>query len=212
MNRSVAAKHAPLRTFVRATQSWLKTSPFRSTFSRSASTIFADEDLDNARRWYDQSQGSLVPSGIGEVSFSRSSGPGGQNVNKYAQVFVPYLHTDSSRVNSKAQLRVPLSQLLPVVPAILHAGIKASRYFADNSNSLLIQADDSRKQNANKDSCFRKLDALITDVYKTTVPGETSHEQKDKVKKLRKADNESRLRSKKVQSNKKASRAKKSFD
>lgn len=119
---------------------------------------------------------------------------------------------DSSRVNSKAQLRVPLSQLLPVIPAILHGGIKASRYFAENTNSLLIQADDSRKQNANKNSCFRKLDALITDVYKTTVPGETSHEQKDKVKKLQKAENESRLRSKKVQSNKKASRSKKSFD
>ena len=114
-------------------------------------------------------------------------------------------------MNSKAQLRVPLNQLLPLVPSVLHGGIRSSRYFAEKTNSLLIQADDSRKQNANKESCFRRLDDLLIEVYKALVPGETSQEQKEKVKTLQKMENEGRLKSKKMQSNKKASRSRK-FD
>jgi peptidyl-tRNA hydrolase ICT1 len=76
----------------------------------------------------------------------------------------------------------------------------------------LIQAEDSRKQNANKDTCYRKLTEMLIDVYKATVPGETSQEQKDKVKKLQKAENEVRLKTKKMQSSKKASRSRRSDD
>ena len=72
----------------------------------------------------------------------------------------------------------------------------------------MIQADDSRKQQANKDTCFRKLNELIVDVYNHSVPGETSEAQKEKVKKLQKAENESRLQQKKIHSSKKQSRSK----
>ena len=120
--------------------------------------------------------------------------------------------TDNVRVNSKAQLRVPLDQLLPLIPSILHGGIRSSRYCAQKTDSLLIQSDDSRKQNANKDTCFRKLNDMLIDVYKSTVPGETSQEQKDKVKTLQKAENEGRLKMKKLHSSKKASRSQMSGD
>jgi peptidyl-tRNA hydrolase ICT1 len=104
---------------------------------------------------------------------------------------------------------VPIAQLLPRLPAALHKPILASRYYAENSSSLLIQADESRKAQANKDTCYRKLNELILDVYKHSVPGETTVEQKEKVQRLQKAENESRLRRKKLQSNKKQSRSSK---
>jgi peptidyl-tRNA hydrolase ICT1 len=104
-----------------------------------------------------------------------------------------------------------LSQLLPLVPAILHAGIRKSRYVAASSDSIVIQADESRKQAMNKDACYHRLNELITEIYRETVPGETSSEQKAKVKKLKTQYNESRLKEKKMRSSKKASRSRK-FD
>lgn len=114
--------------------------------------------------------------------------------------------TDVRRVNSKAQLRVSLDQLLPMLPEALHEGIRTSRYHAEKTNTLLIQCDESRKQAVNKDTCYRRLNELIMEVYHKTVPGVTSEEQKEKVKKLQRAENESRLKMKKKHSSKKAAR------
>ena len=111
-------------------------------------------------------------------------------------------------MNSKAQLRVPLSQLLPHIPPLLHQAIRSSRYYAGKNDSLLIQSDESRKQSANKDTCHRRLVELVSEVFREVVPGETSRDQKEKVQGLQKRDNEARLRNKKMLSSKKASRSK----
>jgi peptidyl-tRNA hydrolase ICT1 len=121
-------------------------------------------------------------------------------------------NANASRVNSKAQLRVPLDRLLPLVPAVMHGAIRTSQYYADKTNTLLIQADDSRKQGTNKDACYRKLHDLLLDTGNRIIPGETSEEQKEKVKTLKKHENESRLKMKKLHSNKKASRSNRSGD
>lgn len=41
-----------------------------------------EEDLATARKWLANLNAETIPRSIGEVTFSRSSGPGGQNVNK----------------------------------------------------------------------------------------------------------------------------------
>ena len=40
------------------------------------------EDHREARSWFAKFSTNTIPKNIGEVTFSRSSGPGGQNVNK----------------------------------------------------------------------------------------------------------------------------------
>lgn len=40
-------------------------------------------DLDAAREWFHRFTKSTIPSKIGQTTFSRSSGPGGQKTNKY---------------------------------------------------------------------------------------------------------------------------------
>lgn len=62
--------------------------------------------------------------------------------------------------------------------------MRSSRYYAANSNALVIQSDDSRKQTDNVHACFRKLHQLIVDAGTSAVPGETSEEQKERVRKL----------------------------
>lgn len=47
----------------------------------------SDEELHAARKWLAELHAEAIPlQSIGELSFSRSSGPGGQNVNKYDQL------------------------------------------------------------------------------------------------------------------------------
>lgn len=95
-------------------------------------------------------------------------------------------HTDRfhRRVNSKATLRVPFSSLLPLVPSLLHPELRASRYAAERSDGLVIQSDESRKQTSNVEACFEKLRQLLETAGKAVVRGETSEEQKDRVRRL----------------------------
>ena len=80
-----------------------------------------------------------------EWTFARSSGPGGQNVNK---------------VNSKTLLRVPLDKL-----ALLSAeqrGIVASRLAARLiEGALTVHVQDTRSQWENRELALRRLEALI---------------------------------------------------
>lgn len=100
-----------------------------------------------------------------------------------------------------------------------------------------MQSDDTRSQSSNADRCFEKLSDLLVDVGKAVVPGETSPEQKRKVKDLyvktsgtivvicvfmttdiilvfqsQKSGNEARLQKKKIQSSKKSSRKASKYD
>ncbi|KAF1920288.1 hypothetical protein BDU57DRAFT_583746 [Ampelomyces quisqualis] len=157
-----------------------------------------DEDRRAARSWLAGLDAEALPlKSIGEISFSRSSGPGGQNVNK---------------VNSKATLRVPLDALLPHVPTALHGEIRRSRYVAPKSGVIIVQADDSRKQRDNARSCYKRLYDAIVEAGHHAVPNEASAEQSQHVKNLQKADNERRLKSKKQQSAKKSSRRRRGDD
>lgn len=148
-------------------------------------------DHADAREWLKNYNINTIPRRLCDVSFSRSSGPGGQNVNK---------------VNSKATLRIHFEDLLPLVPKILHDEIRASQYCAGGSNSLVVQADSYRKQSDNVTACFGKLHNLFITAAKACIKGETSPEQVAKVKRLQKAENEARLRSKKHHSSKKGAR------
>lgn len=73
--------HTVARAFISSTptppavQRWL---------SSAAKTRAGDDELRAARTWLANLHAEAVPlKSIGELSFSRSSGPGGQNVNKY---------------------------------------------------------------------------------------------------------------------------------
>ncbi|KAI2483316.1 hypothetical protein Ptr902_05633 [Pyrenophora tritici-repentis] len=166
----------------------------RHTHSSSSSTggSASDDELQAARKWLAELHAEAIPlQSIGELSFSRSSGPGGQNVNK---------------VNSKATLKVPLDTLLRHVPVALHSDIRRSRYVAAKSNTFIVQADDSRKQSDNAQSCYKRLYQAIAEAAQRAVPSETSAEQARRVKLLQQSDNERRLKHKKQQSAKKTSR------
>ncbi|KAK4891489.1 hypothetical protein LTR27_009984 [Elasticomyces elasticus] len=151
-----------------------------------------EAELDSARKWLAKLDPETIPRGICDVTFSRSSGPGGQNVNK---------------VSSKATLRVPTASLLPILPSLLRPYILSSRYHAAKGHDIVIQADESRKQTDNVNACFKKLNELIVDAGREAVPGETSPEQTKRVEMLQKAEAAGRRKMKEFQSKKKSARS-----
>ncbi len=90
--------------------------------------------------------GVTLPEQALRFAFVRSSGPGGQNVNK---------------LNTKAVLTVELDALRSVMPpwAVRRLTELGARFVADDR--LIITASESRSQLSNREACVRKLRELV---------------------------------------------------
>ncbi|MDR2345592.1 MAG: aminoacyl-tRNA hydrolase [Planctomycetaceae bacterium] len=83
-------------------------------------------------------------------SFARSSGPGGQNVNK---------------VSSKAILRWKPNQLTQV--EIERLSVKFARYWAIKTGEVVITSQCQRDAVQNKNNCLEKFVKILKEVIKT---------------------------------------------
>jgi protein subunit release factor B len=54
----------------------------RAFASKRGPSDYSEEDLTAARKWLADLNPDTIPRSLSEITFSRSSGPGGQNVNK----------------------------------------------------------------------------------------------------------------------------------
>ncbi len=112
-----------------------------------------------------------------EISFSRSGGPGGQNVNKRDTKVTLHLSVDALEVPGDAG-RLKIKRRL------------ASRI--NNEGFLVIQADGERSQARNKEEALDRLESLIIHALrpdpkprKKTKPTRTAKERRIKGKKIR---------------------------
>lgn len=108
-------------------------------------------------------------------AFSRSGGPGGQNVNK---------------VNTKAEMRVSL-EAIPINPGARHRlGVLAGARLHDG-HTLVIVAQSERSQQANKAECLERLRELVLramivpKVRRATKPTRGSQQRRLQAKKSR---------------------------
>lgn len=70
------------------------------------------------------------------------------------------------------------------MPKVLHSGLRSSSYYVASSDTISIKCDTHRSQTKNKEETHDRLLGEVERIYKKTVPGTTSPEQKKKVEDL----------------------------
>jgi ribosome-associated protein len=121
-----------------------------------------------------------------EISFSRSGGPGGQNVNK---------------LNTKVTLRLRLAFIDGLSNAELERarGVLANRI--TGGDEIVISSDEERSQRTNLERAYFRVEALIAQAARLpkhrrpTKPSKASREQRLHVKQLQSRKKVSRRKS-----------------
>ncbi|XP_042688741.1 peptidyl-tRNA hydrolase ICT1, mitochondrial [Centrocercus urophasianus] len=123
------------------------------------------------------------------VSYSRSSGPGGQNVNK---------------VNTKAEVRFHLASADWIPEAVREKMASVHRNKINRAGELIVNSEESRYQMRNLAICLEKIRVMVTEATEKpkVVSKETAQQLIARVEKM----NRERLRQKKIHSNIKQSR------
>ncbi|XP_063208119.1 large ribosomal subunit protein mL62 [Chroicocephalus ridibundus] len=123
------------------------------------------------------------------VSYCRSSGPGGQHVNK---------------VNTKAEVRFHLASADWIPEATRQKMASMHRNKINRAGELIVNSEESRYQMRNLAICLEKIRTMVTEATETpkVVSKETTQKLIERVEKM----NRERLRQKKIHSNIKQSR------
>jgi peptidyl-tRNA hydrolase ICT1 len=85
-----------------------------------------------------------------------------------------------NRTETKATTVYPVNEILAMLPANLHRGVRCSNYYVASSDSLTFQDQTHRSKSANADENRRKLIDEVARIYQTTTPAETGKEKKKK--------------------------------
>ncbi|KAH7106949.1 RF-1 domain-containing protein [Auriculariales sp. MPI-PUGE-AT-0066] len=127
--------------------------------------ITSVEDTQTARAWIQDFNKCAIPKSAVELSFSRSSGPGGQNVNK---------------VNTKATIRCSVNSAW--MPEWAKAVLRRHPTYSHATGSLIVSSEVTRSQSQNLDEGLRKLHAIILAAAQADIKNETSQETVDRVR------------------------------
>jgi|TARA_B110000438_G_scaffold207072_1_gene198821 ribosome-associated protein len=118
-----------------------------------------------------------------ELTFSRSQGPGGQNVNK---------------VNSKVTIHWDLKYSTSISAFIKRRIQKKHSNRINNDGKLVLSSQQHREQHRNREECYQKLRVIIADALKPRKTRKTSRPTR--------ASKQRRLDSKKKRSRRKSMR------
>lgn len=161
---------------------------------------FSEKEIEQSKKWLETFTHTEIPTHVFDITYSRSSGPGGQKVNK-----------TSSKATVSLEPGLWLStQVCYWIPKPVQAQLQAKGIrYETKTGGLLIQSDTSRNRDMNSELCFKRLlEEIKSKVY---FASEASEEDKEKWTQLEEDFKERKKYHKKKQSDKKKNRSKK-FD
>ncbi|KAN0087894.1 hypothetical protein V8E55_006515 [Tylopilus felleus] len=149
-----------------------------------------------ARAWLTNFRAAAsVPKHLVQLSFSRSSGPGGQNVNKL-----------STKVTARCRVDAAW------IPLWARESLMRSPYYVKSTHTLLMTSSTSRSQAANVDDVLAKLHALVAETAANLITKSPTQGQQGRVVRFQKADDARRRLQKDKRSATKKSRSRKDWD
>lgn len=74
----------------------------------------------------------------------------------------------------------PVKELLSILPRMLHASVRNSKYYTASNDALTFQAQTHRSRTANTEENRRKLMDEVRRIYQENTPSETSSDKKAK--------------------------------
>lgn len=93
----------------------------------------------------------VIPAGELHITFARSAGPGGQNVNK---------------VSSKAIMRWRVTQTASLAESVRQRFVQRYANRINAAGELVLSADEHREQSRNLAACRRRLHAMVLSVLR----------------------------------------------
>ncbi|SHO80094.1 Similar to S.cerevisiae protein YOL114C (Putative protein of unknown function with similarity to human ICT1) [Malassezia sympodialis ATCC 42132] len=174
---------------VRLAWAWAR-APARCAWAhvRAIQTHEFDWANDEARRnWLDAFRSRPLEAREVHIVYARSSGPGGQNVNK--------LHT---KVHARLDLGPRTPRPLPA--GLVKALAKQSPMYIQATHSLQVASERHRSQAQNVQDALSKLHAEILRLGSAGLRGATSPEQQERVAQLAKREREHVRRAKQMRS------------
>ncbi|KAK2462961.1 hypothetical protein APHAL10511_005013 [Amanita phalloides] len=158
-------------------------------------SVDSPEDKIAARSWIAQFKKLAVPKRLVKFTFARSSGPGGQNVNK---------------VNTKASLRCNVDAAW--IPAWARPQLRRSSHYVSSSDEILITSTVHRSQSQNVEECLSEFHTLLVSTSSSPIKSDPTEEQKQRIRGLERAGKSARRKEKAYKSDVKKGRQKRDWD
>ncbi|KAJ3211591.1 hypothetical protein HDU82_005518 [Entophlyctis luteolus] len=133
-----------------------------------------------------------IPTTHIDATYSRASGPGGQNVNK---------------VNSKAELRFAVANASEWIhPAVVDTFVAQNHTRINRKGEFVIASDRFRTQAMNYTDALERICEAVKTAVDAVIPAEIDETKVERVKELKTRDNEHRLAQKQKNAKRKEGR------